>query len=109
MSRRIVASDNNKKLIECIKQHQAVVLYVILKKSLISFNIYPLFIFSCIRFSFKELLENTYHTYLLFQLVGSVGLICMSALRILVVPSILNNSMYTKIGTKLYTFIIFLG
>ncbi|OWR46984.1 olfactory receptor 16 [Danaus plexippus plexippus] len=60
MSRRIVASDNNKKLIECIRQHQAVVL-------------------------FKELLENTYHTYLLFQLVGSVGLICMSALRILVV------------------------
>ncbi|CAG9565222.1 unnamed protein product [Danaus chrysippus] len=60
MSRRIVASDNNKKLIECIRQHQAVVL-------------------------FKELLENTYHTYLLFQLVGSVGLICMSAFRILVI------------------------
>ncbi|XP_045453065.1 odorant receptor Or1-like [Melitaea cinxia] len=50
--------ENNNKLIECIKQHQAIVL-------------------------FTELVENTYHTFLAFQLVGSVGLICMSALRIL--------------------------
>ncbi|XP_026326299.1 odorant receptor 2a-like, partial [Hyposmocoma kahamanoa] len=35
--------------------------------------------------SFTELVEDAYHTYLLFQLSGSVGLICMSALRILVV------------------------
>ncbi|KOB68476.1 Odorant receptor, partial [Operophtera brumata] len=32
-----------------------------------------------------SLVEDAYHTYLLFQLTGSVGLICMSALRILVV------------------------
>ncbi|XP_064073988.1 odorant receptor Or1-like [Vanessa tameamea] len=54
-----IIAENNRKLIECIKQHQAVV-------------------------SFTELVENTYHTFLFFQLVGSVGLICMSALRILV-------------------------
>ncbi|XP_046971284.1 odorant receptor Or1-like [Vanessa cardui] len=54
-----IIAENNRKLIECIKQHQAIV-------------------------SFTELVENTYHTFLFFQLVGSVGLICMSALRILV-------------------------
>lgn len=31
------------------------------------------------------LAEDAYHTYLLFQLSGSVGLICMSALLLLVV------------------------
>ncbi|XP_050665920.1 odorant receptor Or1-like [Leptidea sinapis] len=51
---------NNRMLLECVKQHQAVVIM-------------------------KDLVENTYHTYLLFQLTGSVGLICMSAFRILAV------------------------
>ncbi|XP_050354215.1 odorant receptor Or1-like [Nymphalis io] len=57
--RLAIMAENNKKLIECIEHHQAIT-------------------------SFTELLENTYHTFLFFQLVGSVGLICMSALRILV-------------------------
>ncbi|CAK1583297.1 unnamed protein product [Parnassius mnemosyne] len=51
---------NYNKLIECVKQHQGVV-------------------------TFTRLVEDAYHTFLLFQLIGSVGLICMSALRILVV------------------------
>nr|XP_049704424.1 odorant receptor Or1 [Helicoverpa armigera] len=51
---------NYNKLVDCIKHHQAIV-------------------------TFTELVENAYHPYLLFQLVGSVGIICMSALRILVV------------------------
>ncbi|XP_052744219.1 odorant receptor Or1-like [Bicyclus anynana] len=55
-----ILSENYSKLIECIKHHQAIV-------------------------SFTKLVEDAYHTFLLFQLVGSVGLICMSALRILVV------------------------
>ncbi|CAH2253025.1 jg13549 [Pararge aegeria aegeria] len=55
-----ILSENYNKLIECVKHHQAVV-------------------------SFTQLVEDAYHTFLLFQLVGSVGLICMSALRILVV------------------------
>nr|WKF54462.1 olfactory receptor 16 [Heliconius charithonia charithonia] len=58
--KKIIIAGNNKILINCIRQHQAVV-------------------------TFTELIENAYHTFLLFQLVGSVGLICMSALRILVV------------------------
>nr|WCC57568.1 odorant receptor 46 [Papilio memnon] len=53
-------SENYNKLIECIKQHQSVV-------------------------SFTRLVEDAFHTFLFFQLIGSVGLICMSALRILVV------------------------
>nr|AQQ73498.1 olfactory receptor 16 [Heliconius melpomene rosina] len=60
MEKKTIIAENNTKLINCIRQHQAVVL-------------------------FTELIENAYHTFLLFQLVGSVGLICMSALRILVV------------------------
>ncbi|XP_045537799.1 odorant receptor Or1 [Papilio machaon] len=51
---------NYHKLIECIKQHQGVV-------------------------TFTRLVEDAFHTFLFFQLIGSVGLICMSALRILVV------------------------
>nr|WCC57443.1 odorant receptor 46 [Papilio glaucus] len=51
---------NYNKLIECIKQHQGVV-------------------------SFTKLVEDAFHTFLFFQMIGSVGLICMSALRILVV------------------------
>nr|ALM26205.1 odorant receptor 16 [Athetis dissimilis] len=51
---------NYNKLVSCIKHHQAIV-------------------------TFTELVENAYHPYLLFQLVGSVGIICMSALMILVV------------------------
>nr|WCC57385.1 odorant receptor 46 [Papilio dardanus] len=51
---------NYNKLIECIKQHQGVV-------------------------AFTKLVEDAFHTFLFFQLVGSVGLVCMSALRILVV------------------------
>ncbi|KAL4711759.1 hypothetical protein ACJJTC_015825 [Scirpophaga incertulas] len=50
--------DNHKVLIECVKHYQAV--YV-----------------------FTKLVETTYHTYLLFQITGSVGLFCMTALRIL--------------------------
>ncbi|XP_063895709.1 odorant receptor Or1 [Helicoverpa armigera] len=53
-------AQNYNKLVDCIKHHQAIV-------------------------TFTELVENAYHPYLLFQLVGSVGIICMSALRILVV------------------------
>ncbi|XP_050551229.1 odorant receptor Or1-like [Spodoptera frugiperda] len=53
-------ADNYNKLVDCIKHHQAIV-------------------------TFTELVENAYHPYLLFQLIGSVGIICMSALRILVV------------------------
>ncbi|KPJ10092.1 Odorant receptor 2a [Papilio machaon] len=34
---------------------------------------------------FTRLVEDAFHTFLFFQLIGSVGLICMSALRILVV------------------------
>ncbi|KAJ0173796.1 hypothetical protein K1T71_010945 [Dendrolimus kikuchii] len=51
--------ENHKTLIDCIKHHQAITI-------------------------FTDLVENAYHTYLLFQLMGSVGIICMSALRILV-------------------------
>ncbi|CAH1637582.1 unnamed protein product [Spodoptera littoralis] len=53
-------AENYNKLVDCIKHHQAIV-------------------------TFTELVENAYHPYLLFQLIGSVGIICMSALRILVV------------------------
>ncbi|KAJ8713845.1 hypothetical protein PYW08_007465 [Mythimna loreyi] len=53
-------ANNYNKLVNCIKHHQAIV-------------------------KFTELVENAYHPYLLFQLVGSVGIICMSALMILVV------------------------
>ncbi|XP_030033697.1 odorant receptor Or1 [Manduca sexta] len=53
-------SDNYQQLVNCIKHHQAIV-------------------------RFTDTVENAYHTFLLFQLVGSVGIICMSALRILVV------------------------
>ncbi|KAI8425342.1 hypothetical protein MSG28_007108 [Choristoneura fumiferana] len=53
-------SENYRILIECVVQHQAVVKFV-------------------------KLLENTYHAHLFFQLSGSIGLICMTALRILVV------------------------
>ncbi|KAF9805440.1 hypothetical protein SFRURICE_019608 [Spodoptera frugiperda] len=47
-------------------------------------------IFGCaqidiIKEKLMSLVENAYHPYLLFQLIGSVGIICMSALRILVV------------------------
>ncbi|XP_075983200.1 uncharacterized protein LOC142981288 [Anticarsia gemmatalis] len=52
-------SENYKTLVDCLKHHQAVI-------------------------TFTELVENAYHSYLLFQLTGSVGIICMSALRILV-------------------------
>lgn len=52
-------NENYRKLIDCIRHHQAVVI-------------------------FTDLLENTYHTYLLLQLTGYVGIICMSALHILV-------------------------
>nr|ARO70510.1 Odorant Receptor 30-2 [Dendrolimus punctatus] len=51
--------ENYKTLIDCIKHHQAITI-------------------------FTDLVENAYHTYLLFQLMGSVGIICMSALRLLV-------------------------
>ncbi|CAB3248690.1 unnamed protein product [Arctia plantaginis] len=54
-----IQSKNYEKLVDCIKHHQAVV-------------------------KFTDLVENTYHSYLMFQLVGSVGIICMSALRIIV-------------------------
>nr|QLI62089.1 odorant receptor 46 [Streltzoviella insularis] len=58
--RKKILSENYKKLIECVVQHQAIV-------------------------TFTDLVENAYHSYLLFQLSGSVGLICMSALLILIV------------------------
>ncbi|CAG4984534.1 unnamed protein product [Colias eurytheme] len=50
----------NEKLIECVKQYQAVV-------------------------RFTELVEDAFHIYFLFQLTGTVGIIVMSAFRILVV------------------------
>nr|AXY83402.1 putative odorant receptor 16 [Conopomorpha sinensis] len=52
--------ENYDKFIKCVEQYQAVV-------------------------RFTKELEDAFHTYLVFQLSGSVGLICMSALRILVV------------------------
>ncbi|XP_045502920.1 uncharacterized protein LOC123699915 [Colias croceus] len=55
----------NQKLIECVKQYQAVV-------------------------RFTELVEDAFHIYFLFQLTGTVGIIVMSAFRILVVE---QNSM----------------
>ncbi|XP_068618844.1 odorant receptor Or1-like [Battus philenor] len=58
--RRKYLEINYNKLIECVKQHQTVV-------------------------EFTKLVEKAYHTFLFFQLIGSIGLICMSALRILVV------------------------
>nr|QEE82748.1 odorant receptor 30 [Conogethes pinicolalis] len=56
--RQELASENRKKLVECVTQYQAIV-------------------------TFTKLVEDTYHWYLLFQLTGGVGLNCMSALRIL--------------------------
>nr|WEG72116.1 odorant-receptor-20 [Grapholita molesta] len=55
-----VLNEHYKVLIECVTHHQAIVKFI-------------------------KQVEDTYHSYLLFQLSGSVGLICMSALRILVV------------------------
>nr|AIT71988.1 olfactory receptor 16 [Ctenopseustis obliquana] len=55
-----ILEENYRVLIECVVQHQAVIKFV-------------------------KLLENTYHAQLFFQLSGSIGLICMTALRILVV------------------------
>ncbi|XP_041969424.1 odorant receptor Or1-like isoform X2 [Aricia agestis] len=52
--------DNLRKLKNCVKQHQCII-------------------------TFTEMVENAYHTFLLFQLSGSVGIICMSALRILLI------------------------
>nr|QMS80333.1 odorant receptor [Histia rhodope] len=62
---RRIRKENYNKIIECITQHQAVLKFI-------------------------QMTENTYHAYLFFQLTGSVGLICMSALRLVVVkfPSI---------------------
>ncbi|KAL0869348.1 hypothetical protein ABMA27_007602 [Loxostege sticticalis] len=57
--RKIMNEKNHKILVECIVQHQAVV-------------------------TFTQLVEDTYHLYLLFQLTGDVGVTCMCALRILV-------------------------
>ncbi|XP_059058318.1 odorant receptor Or1-like [Achroia grisella] len=59
-ARSKLLTDNHKILVECVVQHQAVI-------------------------TLTQLAENTYHTYLFFQLSGSVGIVCMSALRILVI------------------------
>ncbi|XP_052756324.1 uncharacterized protein LOC113519699 [Galleria mellonella] len=58
--RKKILQDNHKKLVECVIQHGAIA-------------------------SFIQITENAYHTYLFFQLTGSVGIYCMSALRILVI------------------------
>uniref|UniRef100_A0A0V0J139 Odorant receptor n=1 Tax=Cydia pomonella TaxID=82600 RepID=A0A0V0J139_CYDPO len=55
-----VLDEHYKVLIECVAQHQAIVKFV-------------------------KQVEDTFHLYLLFQLSAGVGLICMSALRIVVV------------------------
>ncbi|XP_052756503.1 odorant receptor Or1-like [Galleria mellonella] len=55
-----LSRNNYKKLIECVLQHQAVV-------------------------SLAQLTENAYHTYLFFQLAGTIGIFCMSALRMTVI------------------------
>nr|QIJ45797.1 olfactory receptor [Glyphodes pyloalis] len=48
-------SENRKKLVECVIHHQAIA-------------------------TFTQLVEDTFHWYLLFQLTGGVGLTCMCAL-----------------------------
>ncbi|XP_047994420.1 odorant receptor Or1-like [Leguminivora glycinivorella] len=55
-----ILNEHYRVLIECVAQHVAIIKFV-------------------------KQVEVTYHSYLLFQLSGGVGLICMSALRILVV------------------------
>ncbi|KOB59707.1 Odorant receptor, partial [Operophtera brumata] len=60
----------------------AVVAYVVYHQVLWRFSTKTLMYTLIYRFT--KLVEDAYHTYLLFQLTGSVGLICMSALRILV-------------------------
>ncbi|CAG4984530.1 unnamed protein product [Colias eurytheme] len=50
-------NENNKLLNECIQQHQAVVKFI-------------------------EMVENTYHANIFFQLSGTVGIICIIGLRI---------------------------
>ncbi|CAB3248688.1 unnamed protein product [Arctia plantaginis] len=49
---------NYKKLVDCVKHHQTIVRLI-------------------------NHLENAFHSYLLFQLCGSVGIICMSALKMM--------------------------
>ncbi|XP_063539270.1 odorant receptor Or1-like [Cydia strobilella] len=55
-----ILNEHYKVLIECVAHHQAILKFI-------------------------KQVEDTYHSYLLFQLSGSVGLFCMSAIRILVV------------------------
>lgn len=52
-----IMNDNDKLFTECIYQHQQVIRFI-------------------------ELLENTYHANIFFQLSGTVGIICIIGLRI---------------------------
>ncbi|XP_045528222.1 odorant receptor Or1-like [Pieris brassicae] len=69
--------NGNKILIECVKHYQAVI-------------------------TFKELVENTFHIYMFFQLIGTVGIIVMSAFRILV----LKNESFQFISTIIYVIVM---
>ncbi|CAF4798249.1 unnamed protein product [Pieris macdunnoughi] len=69
--------NGNKILIECVKHYQAVI-------------------------TFKELVENTFHIYMFFQLTGTVGIIVMSAFRILV----LESERFQFISTIIYVIVM---
>ncbi|CAH2094317.1 unnamed protein product [Euphydryas editha] len=59
---RKIIDDNNKLFVECIRQHQAVIRFI-------------------------ELLENTYHANIFFQLTGTVIIICIIGLCITIAKS----------------------
>ncbi|CAK1551004.1 unnamed protein product [Leptosia nina] len=72
----------NNKLIECVKHYHAVV-------------------------RFTKLIEDTFHVYIFFQLTGAVGIIVMSAYRILILESqsieLIATMMYlTGMASQIY-------
>ncbi|XP_045484216.1 odorant receptor Or1-like [Pieris rapae] len=69
--------NGNRILIECVKHYQAII-------------------------TFKELVEKTFHIYMFFQLTGTVGIIVMSAFRILV----LENESFQFISTVTYVIVM---
>ncbi|XP_045484218.1 odorant receptor 49b-like [Pieris rapae] len=59
-------TENNKMFMECVRHHQCVVKFI-------------------------ELVEDTYHANIFFQLSGSVGIICIIGLRIVIVSFIKSS------------------
>ncbi|RVE45732.1 hypothetical protein evm_009640 [Chilo suppressalis] len=57
--RQKIFAKNRKKLIDCVKHHEAL-------------------------YAFTKLSEDAYHSYLFFQISGNVGIFCMTALRLTV-------------------------